>query len=71
MQSFRGVTFETRKKTNRPWRSVIYKNGKNIHIDYFQTFEEAKAARIKAEAEKDNSKSDNCPMTTNRRNIFA
>ena len=46
--AFRGVSQETRRKQNRPWRAMH--RGK--HLGYFQTFEEAKAARLIAETTK-------------------
>ena len=51
-KTFRGVSIEGRRGNNRPWRAQIYINGRKRHIDYFQTFEEAKDARIKAEKAK-------------------
>ena len=35
-----GVSNETRRKQNRPWRVMF----KGKHVDYFQTFEQAKTA---------------------------
>ena len=43
--AFRGVSQETRRKQNRPWRATH--QGK--HLGYFQTFEDAKTARLIAE----------------------
>lgn len=40
-----GVGFD---KTNGKWRARIMVNGKNVHIGYFETLEEASAARAAA-----------------------
>jgi len=51
-KTYIGVHIEMRRGTNRQWRAIIYRNGKTAHLGYFDTFEEAKKARIEAEEEK-------------------
>ena len=45
-----GITLETRRKQNRPWRATY----KGKHIDYFQTFEHACEALKKTKELKKN-----------------
>ena len=46
---FRGVSIERRRKNNCPWRADLHMKGKRIFLGYFQTFNEAKKARLEAE----------------------
>ena len=46
-----GVKGVTLNKTNNKWRTQININGKNIHIGYYNTLEEAQAARQRVATE--------------------
>lgn len=45
----RGVYRASPRADGKPWRAAIGRNGRQVSLGYFETFDEAVAARLKAE----------------------